>query len=75
MVAPPPAHAGRRMVNNTNTAPSEDPNCHCYPVPSSKLRHDGSLKSGAAMKCSSCYDYNKGVLEGRCSVCGARRTF
>ena len=61
-------YEGRRLIHNTNSYWWQDPDRHTVRVPTSKL---GS--SNPPMKCAECYDYNHGVMLGKCSVCGHLR--
>ena len=53
------------FTHNTRNGPgrsgNSDPDRHC---------HYPSKGGRGAMKCDACYDYNKGVAQGCCSVCG-----
>eukprot|EP00898_Chlorokybus_atmophyticus_P004835 jgi/Chlat1/5352/Chrsp35S05273 len=51
----------KRSMNTSTTIPEQDPDRHTY-----------RKSSSGTMKCSFCYDYNMGVTEGKCAVCGNR---
>lgn len=52
---------GPAVRNTVATRPAQDPDRHCY------RRSGGGSK---AMKCEECEDYNRGVAERCCQVCG-----